>query len=229
MTDKANDPIYRLWNFGFGDHWASMSWLRHVAKATRRRPSLSYIQHGTDFSHRLHEIDQALAMDGDGPIDYTPMLTNGQPTQELDGFDVWSCPVVPTKLRWEFDPQSRLVVYQFDGASSPDKNPSVADSDRILRHLRGQGYMTFVLGKHLSVAECVRACSRAAMFVGCCSGMSHLAHSVGVPVYLLEYGLPVITCHRQKQFVICKGADHFIGESQNYLKLTAKLRGLSAA
>lgn len=220
-----NQPIYRLHNFGFGDHWASFSWLRHVAKATNTRPIVSYMQHGHNFKERSHEIDWALDMAGDDISDWRPMLTNMEPNTDLDGFDIWSCPAVPTRVRWEFcPPLQKTVVYQFDGQSSPEKNPSLAEQDRILSHIIALGYTPIRLGKHLSVKECVQLCSKAALFVGCSSGMQCLAQSVGVPVFILEYALPVITCARQKQFVICKGAEHFIGESRAYLALTEKLR-----
>ncbi len=221
------DPIYRLHNFGFGDHWGSLSLLRHMAKASGRRVLLNYTQHGQDFSARIHEISDALAMEGVGLRDYTPMLTNEPATHSLEGQEVWQCPLVRTKVCWDFDPRTDTIAYQFDGESAPEKNPSKEDEKRILSHIRSLGYVPQQLGKHLTVAECVYVCSRAALFVGCCSGMSHLAHSVGVPVYLLEYGLPTITCHRQKQFVICKGAGHFIAESAGYFNVIDRLRGMT--
>ncbi len=217
------DPIYRLWNFGFGDHWQTMCLLRRMAKVTCRLPSLSYMQHGRNFGDRLLEIDQALGMQL-----FSPIMTAAEPTHELDGYDVWHCPAVATRLTWSFNPSGMgVVAYQFDGESSPDKNPSKRDEERILGHLREAGYEPIKLGKHLSVQQCVDLCTVSALFVGSCSGMSHLAHSVGVPVYLLEYGLPVITCHRQKQFVICKGAEHFIAEVRGYLQLIKNLRALA--
>jgi len=222
------EPVYRLHNFGFGDHWGSMSLLRHMAKASGKRPLLNTFQHGVDFTARVREIDGALGMDGHGITSYRPMITSEKATHALDGADVWQCPLVRTRVQWEFNPHSNIVVYQVDGESAPDKNPSAEDTAHMLTALRGSGFSVMQLGKHLSVNECVSLCAKAVLFVGCCSGMSHLAHSVGVPVYLLEYGLPVITCHRQKQFVICKGVAHFLAESKGYRNVIERLRDMGS-
>lgn len=213
--------IYRLWNFGFGDHWASMSLLAHMGTLRAVPQQVSCMQHGHNFRKRLEEINSVWNWQ------CLPKIVDQEPDTDLDGFDVWACPPVPTTVSWShlaFRMPIQYAVYQFDGVSTPGKNPSAEDQQRILQHLRDQGLHVTQLGKHMSVDECVRACAGAVLFVGSCSGMSHLAHSVGVPVYLLEYELPVITCHRQKQFVICKGAEHFIGESRAYLSLWSKMR-----
>ena len=37
-----------------------------------------------------------------------------------------------------------------------------------------------------------------------------LAHAVNTPTFILEYGLPIVTCHRGKKYIHCAGAGDFI-------------------
>jgi hypothetical protein len=204
--------IYLPWNAGLGDHWATLSLLSWKSRLSGDPAVLATYVHGVDYSPRLIEIAEVL--------DACPVaLYQGDGDTPLNGFDVWASPPWPTLLRWS--PQAPAsIVYQFDGDSSAaDKNPPPADQQAILSWASSQGLAAVKLGKNLTVAECVRACSGAALFVGCCSGMSHLAHSVGTPVYLLEYGLPVVTCHRQKQFVISRSADQFIADAARFISM----------
>ena len=57
---------------------------------------------------------------------------------------------------------------------------------------RCHGLETTTLGKHLSERECVYIAADNALFVGVDSGMSHLCHSVGVPIsfWSMAYPLP---------------------------------------
>lgn len=213
------DPIYRLWNFGLGDHWQSMCLFRHLARAGNR-PTVSTMQHGTDFRRRVREIHDVL--EPENGVNFT---TYGS-TDDLDGFDVWACPLWPTRAQWEFPTGIRpRFCYQFDGESSArEKNPPPEDQTRLMAHLNDLGYAGIRLNSNMSIADCVCALALCDFFVGCDSGMSHIAHSVRTPVYLLEYELPVITCHRGKAYTLCRGVDEFIGQSERYLNLAKKLR-----
>ncbi len=208
-------PVYRPHNFGLGDHWATVSLCRFRGRQSGEPLRLATRSHGRDFSQRLHEIDDLL-----DDSDCGPRFIDAEPTHHFDGYHIWACPVVPTKTRWRNDPRSRAVVYQFDGESAAEsKNPPDTEREKLLAWLRNVGFETVQLGKHLSLAECVEEAANAALFVGVDSGMSHVAHSVGVPVYLYEHKLPIITCHRQKQFVIVRSADDFIAQVWPYLHL----------
>ncbi len=223
------EPIYRLCGAHLGDHWAGLSLMRYCAATSGQRPRVVYTRDDQNFLARFQEIDALLSMDRDGDEDRTPIFTQEPYTCDVPNDTIWACPVVPTKRRWSFPPlTARTVVYQFDGVwSAAAKNPSVDEQTQVLNFLTAQGYVPVRLGRHLSLARCVQLCSIATLFVGCDSGMSHVAHSVGVPVYLLEYGLPVVGCHRQKQFVACRGARHFMQEVHQYLVLTDRLTGRS--
>jgi hypothetical protein len=55
------------------------------------------------------------------------------------------------------------------------------------------------------------------LFVGVDSGMSHLCHSVGLPIFLLEYGLPTATVHSGKAHTLCKGYDDFVQRFDHFI------------
>jgi hypothetical protein len=133
-------------------------------------------------------------------------------TRSLDGYSVWATPYFPTHRRWSITDEHTTVTLQVDGRSSAkDKNPSEAEQVRLAEALREQvpGLEIVTLGDHLSVAECVEQAAKSAFFLGVDSGMAHLCHSVGVPIFLLEYALPVVTCHRGKSYRLCRGAADF--------------------
>lgn len=125
----------------------------------------------------------------------------------LSGFDCWAAPVWPTKTRWTEFQSHPFYTTQFDGISSPEKNPSPEDIARIGASVPLPGIS---LGKHTPIAVAVDLLANSAFFVGCDSGMSHLAHAVGTPTFILEYGLPIVTTHRNKPHIPCAGAGDFI-------------------
>lgn len=212
-------PVYRMWNVGLGDLWACISLLQRTATARNDRVFLSTMSHWGDRRPILTEIINALAINR---VD----LTDEPPTAELSGFDVWASPAVRTYRQWEFYARERVVAYQFDGESNADeKNPSEQERLQILTYLIEAGFTPVRLGSHLTIQQCVDQLATSALFVGSCSGMSHVAHSVGVPVYLLEYSQPVVTSHRQKQYVLCKGANEFEANVERYLDLLLSLSG----
>ena len=145
------------------------------------------------------------------------ILVDEEPNIDVEGYAIWAALPVPTKIQWELNPNHKIVTYQFDGVSTPEKNPPQEDIDRMLRWIESKGLTPVKVGKDLSIKGCIHLMSKSVLFVGSDSGMSHIAHSVGVPVYLMEYKLGVATCHRGKQYVLCKGVDSFIGQAENYL------------
>ena len=198
--------IWSAWRFNLGDHWATINYLLTRSWMLKEEIHLSRWQHGQDFKTRFEEILNVL----DQPKGSKVVIVDEPGTHEPEGEDVWTSPYWGTKKRWELGKQ-RSVAFQFDGISSgEDKNPPDADRGRILRSLLFQDYELYKLGKNYSIWECMEILTRCKCFVGCDSGMSHVAHSVGIPIYLVEYRLPVITAHRNKTFVHCRGTDELI-------------------
>jgi hypothetical protein len=198
--------VWAPWRFNLGDHWATINYLITRSWMLKEEIHLSRYQHGQDFKVRMEEILELL----DKPKESKVTIVDARGTHEPEGEDVWTSPYWPTKDRW-FPQKVDVVCYQFDGISSAaDKNPSEEDEDRVLRAIYARGYQAVRLSKNLPLRTCMSHLAHSQCFVGCDSGMSHLAHSVGTPVYLVEYKLPVITAHRKKHFVHCRGTDELL-------------------
>lgn len=191
-------PIFNPWNNRFGDQWAGINLMLNYA---RHHFDTIPLLHSTGDLNRLHkEILAELS------YSYSIELTSLPATHHLSGFDVWATDYFPTKVRWKPSVAHRYCCYQFDGDSAAlEKNPSSGDLMILLVWLQQCGFEAVGLGKHLSVAQCVEIASESAFFVGVDSGMSHLAHSVGVPMFLLQHQLPIVTSHRGKAYIHCDG------------------------
>ncbi len=190
------------WNEGFGDQWATISLLARRAVITGP-VSLSRLQNGRD----LGPTHDAIL----GVLEPTSIESVQRPGDTpLSGYDVWAADPWPTKLQWHWHHRSPYAVCQFDGLSTPElKNPPTGDIAKILATCARYGLPLAPIGKHLGASKSVATAALAAFFVGVDSGMSHLCESAGVPVFLLQYQLPVVTCHRGKKYILCEGADDF--------------------
>jgi len=195
-------PVWAPWRFNLGDHWQTVNYLITRSFVLREEQLLSRYQHGKDYGERLHEILSLI----NAPERSKVTIVDEPGTHEPDGFDVWAAPSWPAKQQWLPSFAERSVTYQFDGISSAEsKNPPADDVLVLLREIELHCHSSVALGKDLTLAGCVHALMRSSLFVGCDSGMSHLAHAVGTPMIIIEYGLPVITCHRGKHFELARG------------------------
>jgi len=199
---QARALVWAPWRFNLGDHWQTINYLITRSFVLREEQLLSRYQHGQDFGPRFAEILSLI----NGPERSCVTIVDEPGTQEPDGFDVWAAPSWPTNKRWDASRVINTVTYQFDGISSAEsKNPPLADQVRMLHEAQLRKVLSARLGSHMTLTECVAALARSRLFLGCDSGMSHLAHAVGVPTIVVEYALPVITCHRNKHFILAKG------------------------
>jgi hypothetical protein len=208
--------IFEPHNHAFGDQWATVNLCLHRSIL---RGETVHLHHRTPAMAALHE-EIVAALDSPGRLELTP-----EPfTRSLDGYSVWATPYFPTHRRWSIGETHSTVTIQMDGRSAASaKNPTEEEQVRLAAVLRelAPDLEIVPLGAHFSVAECVEQAAKSAFFLGVDSGMSHLCHSVGVPVFLLEYNLPVVTCHRGKSYRLCRGARDFreqLHRWNNYLR-----------
>ncbi len=207
----ATDSIWAPWRFNLGDHWQTINYLLTRSFVLREEMLLSKWQHGKDCSKRFTEILALIK----GPERSCVTLVNGAGDHEPDGFDVWAAPSWPTHETWQapLAMNNGVVTYQFDGVSSAEeKNPSRDDQARMITEMNHGLNVSRVkrLGSDSTLAECVEQMRKSLLFVGCDSGMSHIAHAVGVPTIIVEYGLPIITCHRGKHYMHARGTDEAV-------------------
>jgi hypothetical protein len=218
-----NTICYRLWNEGLGDHWASLNLLAHMCLISGKPIAYSHPQKA--------KIDRAGVILDLLDLSHMRRFIVGhadQKTEDLDGFDVWATPYFATRVRWSLQGMVPTLCVHFDGISTAhDKNPSKDEQEQILAWAAARGLRVVVLGDPaMPLQDMIKHLATCALFVGCDSGPSHVAHSVGCPTYLLEYNLPVVTCHRHKNYVLCKGAGHFTQQGDNWLHFVRHALGL---
>lgn len=205
--------VYKPWNSGLGDQIATISLVASRARFLGAgEVSLARREVG-----KLH--DELYGVFAPTNITSVPGLGD----VPLSGYDVWAAEPWPTVVRWTETAAHSYYAYQYDGQSSAAiKNPPASDIDAIeMRLLNEYSLPGVALTKSMSIAECVDVLAGAAFFVGCDSGFSHLSHCVGSPTFILEYKLPIVTTHRNKQYMACAGAIDFVS---NKLKAWANYR-----
>lgn len=94
----------------------------------------------------------------------------------------------PTKIKW--NSQGHMVALQLIGTSNDLKNPTAAQVHDIKRGLWNSGFDIIEIGLPMSVHESIDVMSKCFAFVGCSSGMSHVARSLNMPIVLSLFNGP---------------------------------------
>lgn len=215
---------YQLHNSNLGDHWTSYCLMLRLGQLHGRSYLLGTHNGGIDHTYRLREIEELFSEQ-----QHRPTLVQQQGYAKVDPWLNWCYPAVPVNKnylwsenfrRMESRPLPYSACYQFDGLSSAeDKNPPPSLVADMKQYLKNYGLQLIRLGSHLSLAKCAEALSQCALFVGCDSGMSHIAHSVGCPVYMYEGRLPTYTCHKLKQADLFRDLPEFRMKTEHWIQL----------
>lgn len=222
MTLLDPNAVYQIHNNNLGDHWTSYCLMLTLGQLHKRAYMVGTHNGGIDHTDRLEEI--AGLFSGQ---EYLPQLVRAQGYAKVDPWLNWCYPAVPVneKYQWRLkfaEWPYMQVCYQFDGLSSAeDKNPTPALIADLKQHIKDLGFRLVRLGSHLSLAQCAENLAVCSAFIGCDSGMSHIAHSVGCPVYLYEGRLPTYTCHKLKQADVFRDLPEFKMKSEHWFQLIA--------
>lgn len=209
--------IYQLHNSNLGDHWTSYCLMTCLGKRHKRQYSLGVRNAGEDYTKRLEEVAGLFREQL-----YSPILVDAEGQEKVDAWLNWAYPavLVDFRHRWDISHVEKTVCYQFDGISSAeDKNPPPMLALGIKGYFKNKGFKLIRLGGHMSLEEAVFYLSRCSLFVGCDSGFSHIAHSVGCPVYMYEGNLPFWHVHRLKQMDIFKNIQELDMRVEKWLQL----------
>jgi len=96
-------------------------------------------------------------------------------------------PYYPAKHRWKFGPYGRICI-QTDNSQTPEncaRSFKRHEREALYKWLEGKNYV--ILGKPMSTSQCAEIATTSDVFIGMDSGMSHLCHSVGIPMLLLDW------------------------------------------
>jgi hypothetical protein len=185
MLDIA--ATHRCWMSHLGDQWASINCLLHLS-AQHGKPARISRWTYTDLAlHGWFDLKPTLStilacLDAPGSVE----IVDEKPTLDLWAPDVWnSGRYFSTKMRWTQAnaDESDYLSYQFDGNYNGHlNNPPQEHIDLFLQKFP----FAVRLGLPLDLYSIVTylAHSRAAFCID--SGISHVARSVGTPLFLIR-------------------------------------------
>lgn len=160
---------------GLGDVWASCSYvaINHPLSDVRLRPR------GVQLSKTVTRL-----LGVDMNVDFINP-DNDHELDVLSNLVAYNHEYLPTKIRWE-NRRSRIISFQFDSRSNKDlKNCSSEEISRFREVIFKSGYRLVDLGNTCDLTAAVNIMSISEVFIGLDSGMSHVAQSVGVPIFLI--------------------------------------------
>jgi 2-polyprenyl-3-methyl-5-hydroxy-6-metoxy-1,4-benzoquinol methylase len=121
---------------------------------------------------------------------------------------------VNTKVRWKNKRHNR-ICYQLhtDTKGRDEKKIDNAEIEEILSKMP---FECVKLGHPLSMEEDIKIASESDLFIGIDSGMAHLCHSVGVPVFLKDWRL-LRRCHPKKEYVPFDSVDDIVSKVNTFV------------
>jgi hypothetical protein len=162
-----------------GDLWVGLSHLIWLARRTGRRLKFSF---DPSFDPEFLNKREALVVE-------ILRLFNAEKDVEVIRESVTRLlPVHPPRngriLRIipRFSSDSHLVAYQFDGISHPELNPNSEEVSSFLSLFDEN--QTVQVGLPKALSESFHLIEQARYFIGVCSGMSHIAATLGKPCFI---------------------------------------------
>ena len=200
--------VYSVCGGGLGDCWASVNYMLGMSEAIRDSVYLSdHYDHNRkrkEVGSKLKEILPLFSSIG-------KVIVTGEDSGVdccLSWLDVYPVPYLPTKVRWVTN-KSKTVCYQFDKKSHMSGRIPKEDEQLVLDTLCEMGFVPVKLGREQTIEEAVALLAACEFFVGLDSGFTHVAHSVGVPVYMIRSERPMVdiqTIYRYKEYILCHTA-----------------------
>jgi hypothetical protein len=165
-------------NFGhFGDIWARTSLLLRISEILGK-PTVASAKVGQE------NISTSIVpyLRTHGELKFVKHPHNA----DVDYCENYRTPILRTKKTWEFNPNSRIIAYQFDGRhESESKNLPTDKIAFVLDSLRRFGYEPIDVGHMKPIPEIINILSECKLFVGCPSGLSVVSMSVGNPILII--------------------------------------------
>lgn len=194
--------VFRVVAPGFGDCWAVASIFSALTSIGCR---ILLTHDGGTLDARIPEIGRHLRVCFSAESVCTVPDVLIAPTSDMQAIskstdslprygvvlaELFRVPYQGTKVRWRPNASSRIACHFTARRRGPSEVDKI-DLSAFRRQAVSCGYTLVELGAHLSIDQNIVAASESLMFVGIDSGLSHLAHSVGVPVHLIRNHLPL--------------------------------------
>ena len=213
-----------------GDCWAVVSALVDLSLWTNAEVYLSSfaVLSNRNLRARFEEIMSVMDMSG-----ARIRIVEEPKNADLNGHPAFGVfhnpnPYARTKIRWNSKKVKAQACHQLESriyengrytAIKPNwanayKLIPAGELEQIDRLFAGADLEMIHLGKHFSLEECIRVAAESRFFIGICSGMSHLCHSVGVPTFLYHWQgegdsahLDIRDFHKAKRFELFRTVD----------------------
>lgn len=220
---------------GFGDLLVAVNFCAHQSLMTKEPARISEWGGFTRHQSQRDRI-QGIIDIFDFPKDCSVVVTDELATVRMYG-DPWKFNYFPTRKSWIGG--GDYIAYQFDGRSSAaEKNPPKEDIDLFNTWAKDNNLPVRYVGLPCSIDECVEIIRHAKLFVGACSGMSHLSLSVGCPTFVVEYKVKINWWYGANRVRKCEGMNRFIESAKKFLEksyivsvesVTSELQDLTVA
>lgn len=107
--------------------------------------------------------------------------------QRIGGWsrNVYRWKFLPARITYKPEKVSDIICYQLDSRSKKDKQLQSGEKEKLIKAIESKGFKAIELGKMNSEKMNMTYASQCKLFVGICSGMSHLCHAVGCPVHVI--------------------------------------------
>lgn len=202
---------------GLGDNWYMLNKVLHFRQNDEEPILISRFNRPErnkrlDVMPRLRELLPLI----DAPGIERVQIVNARPKTFGIGFmdTPWDEPYFPTKEVWKKqNADTKTICYQFDGCNMKAKGglPSRHFLNELFKQLHKRGYKLIYVGAPLPLAIIVRYLATCKCFLGMCSGITHLAHSVGTPRCLVQSGGHDITGHHSnKEYTLVENVDDML-------------------
>ena len=207
MDHQNHKRIYGKVKVHFGNLWAFSSML--ILKS-RDIGAPVYVSSRMKRKHLVQEMLSHMDTSGSKIIWVDEKYSEGQ---RKYGVRNHKRPFVNTKVGWTWmHGKYGRICYQLNTKSNNPRFSSKKISDdeikRILDYL-AKDYELIEVGLPYTIQQSINIMSSSDAFIGICSGMSQVAHSVGVPMYLYDWRL-LKKCHPKKTYKIFKDSSDFM-------------------
>lgn len=180
-----SNKVWRGIELGFGDTWAVTNFLLRVSLEIKE--PVKVFTSSLLFKKNVCEIVNYLDTNGKITFVTTP------PQVAMSYRDIYRIKFFPTKKVWRCD--SNIIAYQFDGTHLSQFKNLIGDSlNKFLNCLKRMGYLPINVGGYSPLNGIINILTKSVCFVGCPSGISKVAISVGVPTYVITKNIPAAYC-----------------------------------
>ncbi len=201
----GREALMIVWDapgFGFGDLFVAINF---CARESEKTGLPSHISEWAGFDRGVNQRDRLQEIINELRLPSGSVVISPEPANTHMHGEPWGRLYFETLTRWAGGTD---LAIQFDGRSSADlKNPPPHDLEAFTGWAAGRGIPLRRVGLPSSVSACVQILSHARAFVGSNSGMSHLALSVGIPTFVVEYGVKIDWWYGPNRVRKCEGME----------------------